>query len=234
MLFHTSKRMKANKMESILASNILPSFFDDVELHSSPASMLNDDMWKKFELPTPPLSPQHDGSDDLELENITMPFDIDTEDLLLFDDQEFLKEVARVFPDAPPGQDPIETLQSNLIQDIMWSAPAKPVDNTSPKVPCVDNTRPRCNSCSIPMNATCVAPDEVLMETSIGGTLSQTKVESVHSLGIETPSDSGRFTILILNGNHIFNTFYVKHFLYLSCQVITIIHLSLQKKKSMW
>ncbi|WAR22924.1 MYC1-like protein [Mya arenaria] len=198
MHMQPTKRFRVAKMDNVVhaasvgISDIVPSIFDDVELHNSPTSMTSEDIWKKFDLPTPPLSPQHEGEDDWDLENITMPFDIDTEDLLLFDDEktnELLKDVASVFPESPPGVAPdIETfLQSNLIQDIMWSAPAKADDSTSAKVPCSENQRSRCDSCSNPMSTACVAPDEILMETNLGGTLSQTKV---HSLGIETPSDS--------------------------------------------
>lgn len=180
-----------NPHEENMQSELLKSMFDDLEMYNSNGStMPNDDMFKKFGLPTPPLSPSHDMCDSLDLENVSMPFDIDTEELLLLNEtyNEVLNEVS--FPESPPGLSPqLETctnLQSNLIQDIMWSAPIK-VENTS-KVTQNEKQRLRCNSCSTPTNTACVAPDEVLMETNIGGAMSQTKM---HNLGLETPSDSG-------------------------------------------
>ncbi|XP_045160416.1 transcriptional regulator Myc-A-like [Mercenaria mercenaria] len=166
------------------------------ELYTSPTTM-SEDIWKKFDLPTPPLSPRHESDNDFDIENITMPFDIDTEDLLLFDDDianEMLKEVISTFPESPPGPDIESNLQSNLIQDIMWSAPAKSVE-LSKSTPKDQKHRLRCNSCSNPaFNTACVAPDEVFPlettqtpATNLGGVMSQTRV---HNLGIETPSDS--------------------------------------------
>lgn len=174
----------------------------DEDFYNSPTSMtMSEDIWKKFDMPTPPLSPRHDSDNDLELENISMPFDIDTADLLLFDDEEVanevLKEVVSTFPESPPDPDidSLESsLQSNLIQDIMWSAPFKTLEFNKPSAK-DQKQRMRCNSCSAPsFNTACVAPDEVFpMETAqpsatnIGGAMSQTRV---HNLGIETPSDS--------------------------------------------
>lgn len=187
---NSGKRCKSQKMNT--QSETLPLFLGEEELYNSPSSVTSDDLWKKFEMLTPPLSPRHESDSDLDLENITMPFDIDTEDLLLFDDeitQEVLKEVQLTFPESPPDND--LNLKSNLIQDIMWSAPSKILDTNKSAA---DNChRMRCNSCSNPaFNTACVAPDEVFpMETpaasNIGGVMSMTRV---HSLGIETPSDS--------------------------------------------
>lgn len=192
------------KMSSLLPANDMPATcFTDEEFYNSPTSVtMSEDIWKKFDLPTPPLSPRHESDNDLELENITMPFDIDTEDLLLFDDDEIanevLKEVVSTFPESPPGPDidsTMSSLQSNLIQDIMWSAPVKTLEfnKTTQRD---QKQRLRCNSCSTPaFNTACVAPDEVFpletappTATNLGGVMSQTRV---HNLGIETPSDSG-------------------------------------------
>ena len=180
-------------MENV-QSELLKPIFEEAEMYNTHTSMTSDDLWKKFELLTPPLSPSHDNIDSLDLENLA--FDIDTEDLVLLESCETYKEMLKdveAFAESPPGHDPIiETclnLESNLIQDIMWSAPASKVDSKE-KVPQKENHRLRCDSCSTPANTACVAPDEVLMETNIGGSLSQTKV---HNLGIETPSDSGMY-----------------------------------------
>lgn len=177
-------------------SDMIAPCIHEEELYPSPTSMtMSEDIWKKFDLPTPPLSPRRDSDDDLDLENVIMPFDIDTEDLLLFDDvaDEVLEEVlSSTFPELPLDID--LSLQANLIQDIMWSAPAKTLD-TSKQTHRDHKQRLRCNSCSNPaFNTACVAPDEVFplesppAATNLGGMMSQTRV---HNLGLETPSDSG-------------------------------------------
>lgn len=198
VLFLGMRNMMNPHMENI-KSELLKPIFDEIEMYNAHTSMASEDLWKKFDLPTPPLSPCHDTCDSLDLENISMPFDIDTEDLIgiEFDEayQEILDDIHA--EESPPGLDPnIETclnLEANLIQDIMWSAPAK--QGLKGEEPQMDKHRLRCNSCSNPPNTACVAPDEVLMETNIGGTMSQTKV---HNLGIETPSDSGMHPFLTL------------------------------------
>lgn len=191
----TVHRAKMNQQMENIQTELLKPLFDEAEMYNAQTPMASDDLWKKFELPTPPRSPSHDTMDCLDLENISMPFDIDTEDLLLLQDTDYemLRDIEEIsFPESPPGLNPntetLTNLQSNLIQDIMWSAPAK-VD-TSSKVTQNEKQRIRCNSCSAPTNTACVAPDEVLMETNIGGALSQTKI---HNLGIDTPSDSGLY-----------------------------------------
>lgn len=183
---------KNPKMNSPTNVDALLSLIDEETLYNSPIPMTSEDIWKKFDLPvTPPLSPRHECESDLDLENITMPFDIDTEDLLLFEDAEALLKDA-IFPESPPDID--IGLESNLIQDAMWSAPAKiDIGKTTEQ-----NQRIRCNSCSKPQfNTACVAPDEVFpMETAptsstnLAGAISQTRI---HNLGLETPSDSGMY-----------------------------------------
>ena len=186
---------KMNLLEEMSESPA--SCMSDEEMYLPPTSVtMSEDIWKKFDLPTPPVSPRRESDFDLDLENVTMPFDIDTEDLLLFDDDdltnEMLKEVISSFPESPPGPDIDSSLQSNLIQDIMWSAPVKTVELSKDQ-----KQRLRCNSCSNPaFNTACVAPDEVFpleqtpppSATNLGGAISQTRV---HNLGIDTPSDSG-------------------------------------------
>ncbi|KAL4236003.1 hypothetical protein ACF0H5_004391 [Mactra antiquata] len=185
------RNIKTQKMNSPTnVTDALLSLIDEETLCNSPIPMTSEDIWKKFDLPvTPPLSPRHESDSDLDLENLTMPFDIDTEDLLLFDETEsFLKE-AIMFPESPPDID--IDFESSLIQDAMWSAPAK-IDTSKTTE---QNQRIRCNSCSKPQfSPACVAPDEVFpMETTptctnnLAGVMSQTRV---HNLGIETPSDS--------------------------------------------
>lgn len=157
--------------------NFIKHMFDDVELYSSPASLTSEDIWKKFDLPTPPRSPSR--SEDLDWESVTMPFDLDTEDLLLFEDDDNIANIMKdlAYPETPP-------LHSNLIQDIMWSAPIS-IDSLS-KAPSTKQqlARNRCDSFSGPIS-TCVAPEDVCpMEQNIAGTISHTR------LGLDTPSDS--------------------------------------------
>ncbi|KAH3867379.1 myc protein-like [Dreissena polymorpha] len=208
--------VKRAKMESILPSEYYPTFFEELELHNSPMSFASEDIWKKFDLPTPPLSPSHDGDDGWDLENVDMPFDIDTEDLVLFDDEktaELLKDVEESFPESPPGPDldiimTSENLASNLIQDIMWSAPSSRNDGIISKKSTTESTRQRCNSCSAPPTDTkCVAPDEVLMETTMTGQVAKT---SFHNHGIETPSDSEEEIDVVTVADKQFSTFPVK------------------------
>lgn len=194
------KNISSTKMNLLDEISKSPVSYIDEEIYLPPTSVMSEDIWKKFDLPTPPLSPRHESDSELDLENVTMPFDIDTEDLLLFDDDditnEMLKEVISTFPESPPGPDIESNLQSNLIQDIMWSAPVKSVELSKPAQK-DQKQRLRCNSCSNPaFNTACVAPDEVFPleqtpppppATNLGGAISQTRV---HNLGIETPSDS--------------------------------------------
>ena len=174
-----SLQQKPDRMHSIDSSH---SLFPDPP---------NDDMWKKFDLGliTPPLSPAREGIDEMDSEN--MPFDLDMEDLMLFDDENILETMKELtFPESPPNDFDI---QNNLIHDIMWSPPTNLKSGftetdagASKKV-----GRNRCDSCSVPFKTACVAPEDVFPGvTQIGGSMSQTRI---NGLGIETPSDSGRF-----------------------------------------
>jgi len=181
-----------HKTQKMTAIEILGTFLADNEMQlCTPTSMTNDDIWKKFELPTPPLSPRREGEDDLSLEDLSMAFDLDTEDLMLLDDESVAEAMrsltAETFPETPPDC----CLQSNLIQDIMWPAGSKPEDLNNKVTPKEKvEKRSRCDSCSgRPFNPDCVAPEEVFPyeATSISGSISQTRV---FGLGTETPSDS--------------------------------------------
>lgn len=159
------------------------SLFDDVENINSPTPMTSDDIWKKFDLSTPPMSPTRE--DDLDLENVMIPLSFGT-DMVLFDD-DHVESSREVFPQSPPDLN-FQSLQSNLIQDPMWSDPPKISDIGKEDDKKKTEKRLRCDSCSRPnySNSTCVAPEDIF-PYSIGGAMSQTRV---HSLGIETPSDS--------------------------------------------
>ncbi|KAK3584570.1 hypothetical protein CHS0354_024615 [Potamilus streckersoni] len=157
----------------------------DEEFYRTPA-ILSDEMWKKFELIlTPPRSPnrESDWNLDLDVENELLSFSSDGD----FCNQEavdnFIKELTT-------DQSSSQNLSSNLIQDPMW-----PQVNTTPpsesKLENGQNTkRLRCDSCSRPTfdvhASECVDPAAVF-PYPIGGTIAETKV---HSLGIDTPSDS--------------------------------------------
>ena len=176
------------KMDLITKDMYNTNLFDDVEMYSSPTPMTNDDIWKKFDLSTPPLSPTRD--DDLELENVMIPFSFGA-DMMLFDD-DHVESKKEVFPESPPDLN-FQNLESNLIQDPMWSDAPRISDigkSDDKKKSEKSEKRLRCDSCSRPnyVNSTCVAPEDIF-PYSIGGAISQTRV---HNLGIETPSDSGK------------------------------------------
>lgn len=181
------RKMKPVTMSTINKDLFNSSMFDDVEMYNSPTPMTNDDIWKKFDLTTPPLSPTRD--DDMDLENITV---FPHFDMMLFDD-DHVETTREVFPESPPDLN----LQSNLIQDPMWSDPPKISDIGKEDEKKKSEKRLRCDSCSRPnyANSTCVAPEDIF-PYSIGGAMSQTRV---HDLGIETPSDSGQYVILSLS-----------------------------------
>ena len=173
---------KSIKMNSLKDTNL---FDDDVEIYNSPTPMTNDDIWKKFDLNTPPLSPVRE--DDLDLEDVLIPFSFS--DVMLFDD-DHVESSRELFPESPPDLN-FPNLESNLIQDPMWSDPPKITDIGKTDDKKKPEKRPRCDSCSRPnyANSTCVAPEDIF-PYSIGGAISQTRV---HNLGIETPSDSGEY-----------------------------------------
>lgn len=171
------------KMNFISRDMYNNSLFDDLENINSPTPMASDDIWKKFELTTPPMSPTRD--DDLDLENVVIPFNFGT-DMMLFDDDHVVSS-RELFPESPPDLN-FKNLQSNLIQDPMWSDAPKISDIGKEDEKKKTEKRLRCDSCSRPnySNSTCVAPEDIF-PYSIGGAISQTRV---HNLGIETPSDS--------------------------------------------
>ena len=179
------RNQKLVKMNLIKDTYNHSLFEEDLEIYNSPTPMTNDDIWKKFDLTTPPLSPVRE--DDLDLESVMIPLSFGA-DMMLFDD-DHIESPREVFPESPPDLN-FQNLQSNLIQDPMWSDAPKISDigkNDDKKKP---EKRLRCDSCSRPnySNSTCVAPEDIF-PYSIGGAISQTRV---HNLGIETPSDSGK------------------------------------------
>lgn len=179
----TRRKLKPVKMNFISRDTYNTSLFDDDDNFNSPTPMTNDDIWKKFDLSTPPMSPTRE--DDLDLENVLIPLSFGS-DMMLFDD-DHVESVKEVFPESPPDLN-FQNLQSNLIQDPMWSDPPKISDIGKEEEKKKTEKRLRCDSCSRPnySHSTCVAPEDIF-PYSIGGAMSQTRV---HSLGIETPSDS--------------------------------------------
>lgn len=179
----TRRKLKPVKMNFISRDTYNTSLFDDDDSFNSPTPMTNDDIWKKFDLSTPPMSPTRE--DDLDLENVLIPLSFGS-DMMLFDD-DHVESVKEVFPESPPDLN-FQNLQSNLIQDPMWSDPPKISDIGKEDEKKKTEKRLRCDSCSRPnySHSTCVAPEDIF-PYSIGGAMSQTRV---HSLGIETPSDS--------------------------------------------
>lgn len=146
--------------------------------YASPASLPSDDIWKKFELiPTPPRSPEREEPFEmdlgLDLEDMNFPFDAN-----FFESEDFNPK--ETFSESPPSPN----LCSKLIQDCMWSG-----DNFS-------KTEQDKISTSFDMKTVdpmAVFPCSVNNSSnthSITGYLSETKL---HSLGTETPSDSGKF-----------------------------------------
>lgn len=124
---------------------------------------------EKFELlPTPPLSPRRD--DDYDMNSL------DLEDFNLIFDEFFEKESAipkiMTLSETPPN------LNSNLIQDCMWSG-------DSGRYPTGDKNA----ACPDVNSADCVDPAAVFPYPihSLNSIHSETKL---HSLGTETPSDS--------------------------------------------
>ena len=188
------RKQKPMKMDLITKDMDTQILFDDLEMYNSPTPMTNDDIWKKFDLSTPPLSPTRD--DDLDLENVMIPLSFD--DMMFFDEDRIVSP-KEMFPESPPDLN-FENLESNLIQDPMWSDAPRISDIGKGDSKCDEKKksekRMRCDSCSRPnyANSTCVAPEDIF-PYSIGGAMSQTRV---HNLGIETPSDSGKNTILHL------------------------------------
>lgn len=145
-----------------------PCFYENETETLSPSSLPNEDMWKKFELlPTPPLSPRRDDEYDMN--------SLDLEDFNLIFDEFFQKESDNrkimTFSETPPN------LNSNLIQDCMWSG-------DSGRYPTGENA-----VCSDVNSADCVDPAAVFPYPihSLNSIHSETKL---HSLGTETPSDS--------------------------------------------
>ncbi|XP_061197641.1 myc protein-like [Saccostrea echinata] len=145
-----------------------PCFYENETETLSPSSLPNEDMWKKFELlPTPPLSPRRDDEYDMN--------SLDLEDFNLIFDEFFQKESDNrkimTFSESPPN------LNSNLIQDCMWSG-------DSGRYPTGENA-----VCSDVNSADCVDPAAVFPYPihSLNSIHSETKL---HSLGTETPSDS--------------------------------------------
>lgn len=179
----TRRKLKPVKMNFISRDTYNTSLFDDDDSFNSPTPMTNDDIWKKFDLSTPPMSPTRE--EDLDLENVLIPLSFGS-DMMLFDD-DHVESVKEVFPESPPDLN-FQNLQSNLIQDPMWSDPPKISDIGKEDEKKKTEKRLRCDSCSRPnySHSTCVAPEDIF-PYSIGGAMSQTRV---HSLGIETPSDS--------------------------------------------
>lgn len=146
-----------------------PCFYENEPETISPSSLPNEDMWKKFELlPTPPLSPRRD--DDYDMNSL------DLEDFNLIFDEFFEKESAipkiMTLSETPPN------LNSNLIQDCMWSG-------DSGRYPTGDKNA----ACPDVNSADCVDPAAVFPYPihSLNSIHSETKL---HSLGTETPSDS--------------------------------------------
>lgn len=146
-----------------------PCFYENETETISPSSLPNEDMWKKFELlPTPPLSPRRD--DDYDMNSL------DLEDFNLIFDEFFEKESAipkiMTLSETPPN------LNSNLIQDCMWSG-------DSGRYPTGDKNA----ACPDVNSADCVDPAAVFPYPihSLNSIHSETKL---HSLGTETPSDS--------------------------------------------
>lgn len=146
-----------------------PCFYENEPETISPSSLPNEDMWKKFELlPTPPLSPRRD--DDYDMNSL------DLEDFNLIFDEFFEKESETpkimTLSETPPN------LNSNLIQDCMWSG-------DSGRYPTGDKNA----ACPDVNSADCVDPAAVFPYPihSLNSIHSETKL---HSLGTETPSDS--------------------------------------------
>lgn len=146
-----------------------PCFYENEPETISPSSLPNEDMWKKFELlPTPPLSPRRD--DDYDMNSL------DLEDFNLIFDEFFEKESAipkiMTLSETPPN------LNSNLIQDCMWSG-------DSGRYPTGDKNA----ACPDVNSADCVDPAAVFPYPihSLNSIHSETKL---HSLGTETASDS--------------------------------------------
>lgn len=152
--------------------------------YASPASLPSDDIWKKFELiPTPPRSPEREEPFDLDLgfdlEDMNFPFDAN-----FFESEDFNPK--ETFPESPPSPN----LCSNLIQDCMWSgdtfskAEQKDKISTSFDMKTVD-----------PMAVFPCSVNNSTNTHSIMGYMSETKL---HSLGTETPSDSGTDNFFII------------------------------------
>ncbi|XP_048760098.1 transcriptional regulator Myc-A-like isoform X2 [Ostrea edulis] len=145
-----------------------PCFYEN-ETETLSHSLPNEDMWKKFELlPTPPLSPRRDDEYDVN--------SLDMEDFNLIFDEFFEKESENpkiiTYSETPPN------LNSNLIQDCMWSG-------DSGRYPTGDKNA----VCSDVNSSDCVDPAAVFPYPmhSLNSIHSETKF---HSLGTETPSDS--------------------------------------------
>lgn len=150
---------------------------DEEEFYQNTPS---EDPWKEL-LPTPPHSPKHDPFGGPEGETML--------DLKLVSDKLDARRVGE------------KSLQSNLIQDCMWSAPgllaagiittaewtkAKPCENV---ITNVDNTNSKVLSTTVDINTSeCVDPAAVFPYP-----LNDHKVPNL-GLGTETPSESGRYS----------------------------------------
>jgi len=137
-------------------------------------------VWQKLDLGplTPPRSPDHDGSCDYPaLDDIINQYD----DMEFFSD--VLIPVKELFPDGPPSPN----LHSGLIQDCMWSGNSG-IENIEKK---------SSNSSAVDMYTTsqCVEPADVFpypLAPTANSIKDKYLTETrLHSLGTETPSDSG-------------------------------------------
>ena len=173
MSYHKTSNQRLDNCE-------MYSFFDNdgEEFYNpnTPTLMPSEDIWKKFELlPTPPRSPRRDMNCDGILDEFS-----DIADFLVNDSS--LKLPNLPFPETPPHN---SSLCSKLIQDCMWSG-SHTLSGCSPadKLSSVTASPSSGDSLDISNTSDCVDPAAVFPYP-----ISDTQI---HSLGTETPSDSGR------------------------------------------
>lgn len=137
---------------------------------------LSENIWNKFELgldlPTPPLSPIKENLYDIFA---------DIDETKVMDLSMFITNEAGTFPESPPSP----SLHTKLIQDCMWS------DTTSAAGKSTSDKLPNCttSNCEV-QTADCVDPTTVFPYPITN--IAATELKE-HSLGIDTPSDSGKY-----------------------------------------
>ncbi|KAK6179166.1 hypothetical protein SNE40_011586 [Patella caerulea] len=166
---HCGKKPKMSKYSSKCIDDyeqFQPCFLNDdlEEFYTLNTPTPSEDIWKKFELLTPPRSPKREPYSDFNL-------DENTDIASFLDDGIFVNPIslALPFPETLPSN---PSLQSKLIQDCMWSGSHKSNEDK------IADTNIDVTSTS----SDCVDPASVFPYP-----INDTKL---HNLGTETPSDS--------------------------------------------